>query len=86
MAVYETIRNYVDAWQWTGSCLSDASAFCKKNKLPNFFIGSRQGKTGLVIQTKSGEKIASKGDFIVRFRGEYYVYDIFTFVKLFKEI
>jgi len=63
----------VEAAQWVGDTLSDALAFCSENGLPNFGIGERKGKGGLIIPTLEGEHIASKGDYIIRgVAGEFY--------------
>ena len=63
----------VDAWQWNGKCIKDARIFCSDNGLPEFNVGGRYGKSGLIIPTLEGEHLAERGDWIIRgVNGEYY--------------
>jgi hypothetical protein len=72
---YRKVPVVIDAWQWMGDCLRDLNNFCESNNLPKdrFYIGSRGGVSGLIIQTLEGEMLAQKNDWIIRgIEGEYY--------------
>lgn len=63
----------IDAYQWTGTTLSDRNEFCEACNLPYFKIGSLKGMAGLIIDTLEGDHVAQKGDWIIQgVNGEYY--------------
>ena len=63
----------IEAYQWNGKSLLDAMKFCSKNGLPQFNVGGRNGKSGLIIPTLEGDHLAEYGDWIIRgIHGEYY--------------
>ena len=77
----------IEACQWNGKTLEDARKFCKENDLPNFIVGSRNAKVGLVIPTLEGDMIASSGDYIIKgINGEYYPCKPDIFHKTYEEV
>jgi len=63
----------VEAWQWTGGTAKDALDFCSDNGLPDWRVDTLKGKTGLIIPTLEGDRVASCGDYIIKgVHGEYY--------------
>lgn len=63
----------VEAIQWNGRTVGDAYKFCAENNLPQFNVGSIDGKAGLIIPTLEGNMVASRGDWIIKgVNGEYY--------------
>ena len=81
MAKYRKKPIVIDAWHWQGTNLLHATSFCKARGLPQFYMGARNGITGLIIPTLEGDMIAQCGDWIIKgVNGEYYPckFDIFT--------
>ena len=63
----------IEAWQWLGLNPGDARDFQEKNGLPRWYLGVRNGKTGMIIPTLEGDHLAQRGDWIIKgVAGEFY--------------
>ena len=73
MAKFRKKPVVIEAVQWNGRSLQDAIDFERKNQLPNWSVGGRDGKTGIIIHTLEGDHLAEQGDWIIKgIQGEFY--------------
>lgn len=78
----------IEAWQWDGRTLKDAKIFLRNNGLPlDWSMGSRDGITGLIVPTPMADRVARKGDWVIRgMCGEYYICSPDVFEKIYEPV
>lgn len=63
----------VDAWEVTDISLKGVASMHRTYGIPMFNVGSRNGKSGIIIPTLEGDHLAELGDYIIKgIAGEYY--------------
>ena len=63
----------VDAAQWLGDSVGEATSFCSRHGMPYFPIGSLNGKHGLMLNGQYGFIVARQGDWVVRLEDDLFI-------------